>query len=81
MAEPVKKNSEINQDHKWNKNKERKPLYKLKKQIRQTDSELEMLKDDPTTTHDEITKLDAKLSKWKLKYAARVAALKLKMKY
>jgi ribosome recycling factor len=56
-------------------------LYELKNQFKEAKSELKMLKEDPAASHDEIAKLDTKLSKWMLEYAARVADLKLKMKY
>jgi len=71
-----KKKSAINQNYNWNKNKKRETLYKLKKQIKQANFELEMLKKDPAATHNEIADLDSKLSKWKHEYAERVRQLK-----
>ncbi|MDI3548154.1 MAG: hypothetical protein PWR10_1806 [Halanaerobiales bacterium] len=55
----------------------RTPLWQLKNQIRQATLELELLKKDPSASHNEIAELDAKLTGWKLEYARRVATLKV----
>ncbi len=54
------------------------PLYVLQKQIVQAEKELEELKNDPSTNHDEISELDAILNKHKLEFSKRVNRLNLK---
>ena len=50
-------------------------LYELTRQIKQAEKELEDLKQDPAATYDEIVKTDLLLSRHKIQYAERVAAL------
>ncbi len=51
------------------------PLYELTRQIKQAEKELEDLKRDPAASHDEIVKTDSLLTRHKIQYAERVAAL------
>ena len=50
-------------------------LYELTRQIKQAGKELEDLKRDPAASHDEIAEVDALLTRHKIQYAERVAAL------
>lgn len=54
----------------------RQPLWKITKRMRDLKLELELLKTDPSTNHEEIVKVDAELSSLKVEYAKRRAELK-----
>lgn len=49
----------------------RKPIWQIKKEMKQLQLELELLKKDPGTNHDEISDIDSRLSSLKTEYFQR----------
>jgi regulator of replication initiation timing len=56
-----------------------KSIWEIKKQIKEIKFELELLKTDPSASHDEIAELDMELSRLRQEYSQRVKSLKLKV--
>jgi predicted nucleic acid-binding Zn-ribbon protein len=56
-----------------------KSLWEIKKQIKEIKFELELLKTDPSASHDEIVELGMELSRLRQEYSQRVKSLKLKV--
>ena len=56
-------------------NLKKKPLWVIKRKMKQLQLEIALLAKDPSTNHDEIAARDAELSALKLEYAKRISRL------